>query len=113
MNPETKADAEELLRKINPAVKEMDAARAGYTSRAKIVGELLLEAKTLHPKVNDFEAFLKRVDGLHLSRAYELLRLAGGRTTEAELKKEIRRFRRTQPENSPSPSGDTYSNAAS
>jgi hypothetical protein len=84
------AAAEELLRKINPAVKEMDAARDGYTSRAKIVGELLLEAKAMHPKVKDFEAFLKRVDGLHLSRAYELLRLAGGRSTEAELKKENR-----------------------
>jgi hypothetical protein len=82
--------AEELLRKINSAVKAMDAAREGYTSRSKIVGTLLLEAKTLHPKVNDFEAFLKRVDGLHLSRAYELLKLAGGRTTEADLKKENR-----------------------
>jgi hypothetical protein len=82
--------AEELLRKINPAVKAMDQAREGYTSRSKIVGELLLEAKTLHPKVKDFEAFLKRVEGLHLSRAYELLKLAGGRTTEAELKKESR-----------------------
>ena len=82
--------AEELLRKTNTAVKEMDAARDGYTSRSKIVGELLLEAKAMYPKVNDFEAFLKRVDGLHLSRAYELLKLAGGRATEAELKKQTR-----------------------
>jgi hypothetical protein len=82
--------AEELLRKLNPAVKEMNQAREGYASRSKVVGELLLEAKALHPKVIDFEAFLKRVDGLHLSRAYELLRLAGGRTTEAEIKKENR-----------------------
>src|SRR4051794_24361313 len=84
------AAAEELLRKINPAVVEMDKAREGYTSHSKIVGELLLQAKTLHPKVKDFEMFLQRVDGLHLSRAYELLKLAGGRTTEADLKKENR-----------------------
>jgi hypothetical protein len=81
---------DELLRKINSAVKEMDAARVDLTSRSKIVGELLLEAKTLHPKPNDFEAFLKRVVGLHRTRAYELLALAGGRTTEAEIKKQNR-----------------------
>jgi hypothetical protein len=40
--------------------------------------------------VKDFEAFLKRVDGLKLSRAYDLLRLAGGRTTDEELKKDAR-----------------------
>jgi hypothetical protein len=85
-----KGAAEELLRRINSAVKEMDGARDGYISRSKIVGNLLLEAKTLHPKVKDFDAFLKRVDGLHLSRAYELLKIAGGRTTEADLKKENR-----------------------
>jgi hypothetical protein len=82
--------AEELLQKINSAVKAMDEAREGLTSRSKIVGGLLLEAKKLHPKGADFEAFLKRVHGLHRSRAYELLALAGGRTTEAELKKENR-----------------------
>jgi hypothetical protein len=79
--------AEELLTRINSAVKEM---RDEYISRSKIVGDLLLEAKAIHPKVNDFEAFLKRVDGLHLSRAYELLALAGGRTTEADIKKQNR-----------------------
>jgi hypothetical protein len=40
--------------------------------------------------VKDFDAFLKKVHGLKLSRAYELLRLAGGRTTDEELKKENR-----------------------
>ena len=34
----------------------------------------------------DFETFLKRVDGLKLSRAYDLLRLAGGRTTDEEIR---------------------------
>jgi hypothetical protein len=51
---------------------------------------LLLEAKKQHPKVKDFETFLKKVDGLKLSRAYDYLALAGGRTTEAELKKAAR-----------------------
>ena len=40
--------------------------------------------------MKDFETFLKRVDGLKLSRAYDLLRLAGGRTTDEELKKDAR-----------------------
>jgi hypothetical protein len=32
----------------------------------------LLEAKKLHPKVKDFNAFLSRVEGLKLSHAYDL-----------------------------------------
>jgi hypothetical protein len=51
---------------------------------------LLLEAKKLHPAVKDFETFLQKVHGLKLSRAYDLLRLAGGRTTDEELRKENR-----------------------
>ena len=51
---------------------------------------LLLEARKLHPAVKDFEAFLKKVHGLGRSRAYDLLRLAGGRTTDDELKKDAR-----------------------
>jgi hypothetical protein len=70
----TKSD--ELLGKIQKAVaaaneveKTMEATKAELVSRSKIVGELLLEAKKRHPKVADFEAFLKRVDGLSRSRA--------------------------------------------
>jgi hypothetical protein len=51
---------------------------------------LLLEAKKLHPEVKDFNAFLKKVNGLQLSRAYDMMRLAGGRTTDDELKKDAR-----------------------
>jgi hypothetical protein len=40
--------------------------------------------------VKDFDAFLKRVDGLHLSRAYDLMKLAGGRTTDEQLRQEAR-----------------------
>src|SRR5262249_29531584 len=50
---------------------------------------LLLEAKKLHPRVKEFEAFLARVDGLN-SHAYDLMRLAGGRTTEEEIRKDTR-----------------------
>jgi hypothetical protein len=50
----------------------------------------LLEAKKRHPKVKDFKAFLKGVNGLKLSRAYDLLRLAGGRTTDEELRQDAR-----------------------
>ena len=86
-----------LLTKINKAVaaaneaeKTVTTAQAELVSRSKTVGMLLLEAKKLHPAVKDFEAFLKRVDGLKRSRAYDLLRLAGGRTTDEELKKDAR-----------------------
>jgi hypothetical protein len=90
-----------LLEKINIAVKAANDAEAKVTtaqaelvSKSKEAGLLLLEAKKLHPPVKDFDAFLKKVQGLKLSRAYELMRLAGGRTTEAELKKDARERKR-------------------
>jgi hypothetical protein len=86
-----------LLEEINAAVQAVNEAEQGVTtaqdelvSRSKKVGLLLLEAKRLHPKVKDFEAFLGKIEGLKLSRAYDLLRLAGGRTTDEELKKDAR-----------------------
>jgi len=98
------ANSTALLDKLNVAVKEANEAQAAATtaqaaattalaelvSRSKAVGLLLLKAKELHPKVKDFDAFLKRVDGLQRSRAYDLMRLAGGRTTDEELKKNAR-----------------------
>jgi hypothetical protein len=103
-----------LLTKLNVAVKAANEAEASVTtaqaelvSRSKAVGLLLLEAKKLHPKVKDFEAYLKRVDGLGLSRAYDFLRLAGGRTTDEELRKEARerqrKSRATKPKTLPKP----------
>jgi hypothetical protein len=86
-----------LLTKINVAVaaaneaeKTVTTAQAELVSRSKAVGALLLEAKKLHPAVKDFEAFLNKVQGLKLSRAYDLLRLAGGRTTDEEIRKATR-----------------------
>src|SRR6516225_9834875 len=88
---------EVLLNKINAAVAEHNAAERAVTtaqaelvSKSKVLGRLLLEVKKRHPKAADFEAFLKRVNGLGRSRAYDLLRLAGGRTTDEELRKEAR-----------------------
>jgi hypothetical protein len=94
----TKAPADtELLTKINAAVaaankaeQTVTAAKDELVSRSRAVGLLLLEAKKLHPAVKDFDAFLNRVDGLKLSRAYDLLRLAGGRVTDEELKEDAR-----------------------
>jgi hypothetical protein len=77
-----------LLDKINKAVAERNAAETDLISKSKAVGLLLLEAKKLHPAKKDFEGFLRRVNGLHISRAYDLLRLAGGRTTDAELRED-------------------------
>ena len=86
-----------LLDKINAAVATANeaetivtTAQAELVSRSRMVGELLLEAKKRHPKVADFEAFLKRVDGLKLSRAYDLMKLAGGRITDEQLRQEAR-----------------------
>ncbi len=91
---ETDAD---LLVKLNDTVaaaneaeKTVTTAQAELVSRSKAVGLLLLEAKKLHPAAKDFEAFLNKVQGLKLSRAYDLLRLAGGRTTDEEIKKATR-----------------------
>jgi hypothetical protein len=74
----------------NDAEQNVTTARAELVSRSTRVGMLLLEAKKLHPATGDFKAFLKEVDGLGLSRAYDLMRLAGGRTTDEELRKETR-----------------------
>jgi hypothetical protein len=92
------ADNDEvLLGKINAAVadhhaaeKAVTTAQAELVSKSKMLGQLLLEVKKRHPKAADFEAFLKRVNGLGRSRAYDLLRLAGGRTTDEELRKDAR-----------------------
>jgi hypothetical protein len=83
------ADAQ-LLAKLNRAVAVANEAKDELVSRSRAVGLLLLEAKKLHPAVRDFEAFLKKVQGLQLSRAYDLLRLAGGRTTDEEIRKATR-----------------------
>jgi hypothetical protein len=114
----TKTETELLLGKINKAVaaankaeQTMETAKAELVSRSKTVGLLLLEAKKLHPSVKDFDTFLKRVDGLKLSRAYDLLRLAGGRITDEELKKDARerkqksRARKKFPKAKPQPEG--------
>lgn len=90
-----------LLGKINAAVaaaaeaeRKVETAQTELVSRSKIVGGLLLEAKKRHPTVSGFERFLERVDGLKLSRAYDYLRLAGGRVTDEELREDARERKR-------------------
>src|SRR6516225_8663076 len=98
MRTDLSAADQSLLDKLNVAVTaaneaehNAEAAKTLFVSRSRVVGELLLEAKKRHPKVADFEAFLKRVNGLKLSRAYDLMRLAGGRTTDDQLRQETRK----------------------
>jgi hypothetical protein len=101
-----------LLAKINKAVAEVYEAEKAHekthvelVSKSKIVGALLLEAKKRHPKVTEFDAFLKRVDGLKLSRAYDLMKLAGGRITDEQLRQEARdRQRKSRAKKKPTPS---------
>jgi hypothetical protein len=96
------ADNDEvLLGKINAAVADLKAAEKTVTtaqtelvSKSKVVGQLLLEAKKRHPKPDDFEAFLKCVVGLKRSRVYDYLRVAGGRTTDDELREDARERKR-------------------
>jgi hypothetical protein len=103
-----------LLEKIKVAVKAaneaeatVETAKSELVSRSKAVALLLLEAKRLHPKVADFESFLGKVHGLKLSRAYDLLRLAGGRTTEEEIrratKERVKKHRKKKRELPPPP----------
>jgi hypothetical protein len=76
---------------VNDAEQSVTTAKAELVSRSTRVGMLLLEAKKLHPAVKDFDAFLKEVDGLGLSRAYDLMRLAGGRKRLRSLRASLGR----------------------
>jgi hypothetical protein len=114
------AQADDLLAQINAAVaaaneaeQTVSSAQAELVSRSKAVGLLLLEAKKLHPAVKDFEAFLKRIDGLKLARAYDCMRIAGGRTTDEEIRKATRervkkhRTKKKLPKPAPAPKADS------
>jgi hypothetical protein len=110
--PESTKAQSDLLPKIQAAVTAVNEAEGNVTTaqgdlvaRSKVLGTLLLEAKKLHPKVKDFEAYLKQVDGLKLSRAYDYLRIAGGRATDEELRKEARERKQN-----PAQSGSPYRN---
>ena len=88
---------DKLLAKLNAAVAahneaetKVATAQVELVSWAKAVGLLLLEAKELHPAVKDFEAFLKKVKGLKLSRAYDCIAIAGGRKTVEEIRQATR-----------------------
>ena len=88
---------DELLAKLNEAVaaaneaeQTVTTAQAELVSRSKTVGLLLLEAKKLHRAERDFVAFLDKIKGLKRSRAYDCMRIAGGRTTDDEIKQATR-----------------------
>jgi hypothetical protein len=87
---EALAAAREAEQTLTEAEQTLTTARAETVSRSKAVGVLLLEAKKLFPRAKDFDRFLKSVNGLQRSRAYDLMRLAGGRITDEELKQEAR-----------------------
>jgi hypothetical protein len=94
-NSNHSADDKILIGKINEAVaaynkteETVKTAQAERASRGKVVGMLLLEAKKQYPKTDDFIAFLKRTNGVSYSWACDLMKLAGGRITEAELRKD-------------------------
>jgi hypothetical protein len=90
--------SDELLEKINKAVAVVNEAHAAdikaseeHRSKGKALGLLLIKAKDLHPKVADFRVYLESINGLGLSRAYDYMKLAGGRTTDAKLREETRK----------------------
>ena len=58
----TAADAvNEAEQAAQETKKAAETASAELVSRGKALGQLLIEAKKLHPKVEEFKAFLKRV----------------------------------------------------
>ena len=68
-NDRTSSPDTELLARLNKAVAVANDAQSKVTtaqdelvSRSKAVGQLLLEAKKLHPAPKDFESFLKKVN---------------------------------------------------
>jgi hypothetical protein len=81
---------QDLLAKIRQAVKlrnealaTFETSRETFTSRAKDVGALLIEARK-GKTVKEFDAYLKQVEGLSLSWAYEAMALAGGRLSRSK-----------------------------
>ena len=81
----------ELPAKITEAVAEANKTETDLVSRKRQLGLLLLELKQINPAVKDFEAALGKVNGLKsLSWAYDCMKLAGGRTTEEQLRKDAR-----------------------
>jgi hypothetical protein len=71
---------------VNEAEAPAKAAKDELVSRAKTLGLLLLDAHKHHPTRAKFQSFLKEVNGLGLSRAYDFMAVAGGRTTVQELR---------------------------
>jgi hypothetical protein len=71
---------------VNEAEAIAKTAKDELVSRAKALGLLLLDAHKSHPTRAKFTSFLKEVSGLGLSRAYEFMAVAGGRTTVEQLR---------------------------
>ena len=81
----------ELLAKITEAVAEASKTETDLVSRKRELATAALELKQIYPAVKDFEAALGKVNGLKsLSWAYDCMKLAGGRTTEEQLRKDAR-----------------------
>jgi hypothetical protein len=87
----TEAAALKANKLLHNAIKISTVVQDKLVSCSKAVGLLLIEAKKLHPAVKDFEAFLKRVNGLKLARAYECMKIAEGRTTDEVVREATRK----------------------
>jgi hypothetical protein len=79
--------AQDVAAAAKGAETKIDSEYGSYT---KTVGKLLNEAKKLFPETADFKKFLGRVVDLKKSRAYELMAIADGRTTEEKNKEKSR-----------------------
>ena len=94
----------ELLEKIAAAVASVDAidkkiwdfteaitdAQKERDALSEELGHLLIEAKAFHVSKKTFDAFVEKYVGLKKSRVYELMRIAGGKTTDETVKKKQR-----------------------
>jgi hypothetical protein len=75
--------SEDFIKRIDATDRERECIREA--------GECLLEARKLYPGEKDFEAFLKRADGVQISHATELMEIAARKKIFEEVKPGLKR----------------------
>jgi hypothetical protein len=112
MNTYTSTADRDLIKRIDAACGFVETAKAAWFDRSVELGKLLREAKQCHPKLADFEAFLKETKvGINMRWAYECIAMAGDpkeaerlRTANKDrVKKHRERKRLNRPKPKPKP----------
>ena len=108
MSKFTSAADRNLIKRIDDACAQIETAKAAWFDRSVELGKLLGEAKQRHPKVADFEAFLKETKvGINMRWAYECIAMAGDPKEAERLrqanKERVERHREKKRLNKPEP----------